>query len=278
MPAVAKEPLSLVLLANGASAELPEVVRAWSELLRERGGDNEILFVDDTASSKAGQELLVAVPELKLLSTEGRHGLGAALRVGLTAATRPLVACAPCDPRYPTKSLERLFEQIDQVHLVCGFRAGRRLAWPLRGVGALLRLVQRVVFGFTPRRLPGWLGWRGHLDAWLARLCFGVRLRDVGCPFLLCRRDALVRAPLQSDGDFCLIELIAKLNFLGCMLGEEVPLPVEARPEPLTRSRLRQVLREAYRVFSHPDFGPPQLPAADSIPASGKEGDSFAGT
>ena len=243
-------------------------MRAWSELLRERGGDHEILLVADAIpSTAAGQELVAALllragsaPELKLLSTEGRHGLGAALRTGLAAATRPLVACAPCDPRYPPRAAERLFEQIDQVHLVCGFRAGRRVPWPLRGLGAVLRLAQRLTFGFTPRRLPGWLGWRGHLDAWLARICFGVRLRDVGCPFLLCRREALARAPLQSDGDFCLTELIAKLNFLGCMLGEEVLLPVEGRPEPLTRSRLRQVLREANRVFSHPDFGPPQLP------------------
>ena len=237
------------------------MVRTWSDLLRERDGDHEIILVDDTGSGTAAdQDLAASVPGLKLLSTEGRHGLGAALRVGLSAASRPLVACVPCDSRYPPRALERLFEQIDQVHLVCGFRAGRRLPWPWRALGIFLRLGQRLVFGFTPRRLPGWLGWRGHLDSWLARILFGVRLRDVGCPFLLCRREALVRAPVQSDGDFCLVELIAKLNFLGCMLGEEVPLPVEARSEPLTRLRLRQVLREARRVFSHPDFGPPQLP------------------
>ena len=174
LPPVAKEPLSLVLLATGSSAELPGAVRAWSEMLRQRGGDHEILIVADRANSTtAGMELVAAGTGLKLLSTEGRSGLGAALRVGLSAATRPLVACAPCDPHYPPRALERLFEQIDQVHLVSGFRAGRRLPWPLRGLGAMLRLATRVVFGFTPRRLPGWLGWRGHLDAWLARLFFG---------------------------------------------------------------------------------------------------------
>src|SRR2546421_91015 len=118
LPPVAKEPLSLVLLASSPTADLPEVVRTWSDLLRERGGDHEILLIDTDGSTVAGQELVAAVPGLQLLSTEGRRGLGAALRLGLATASRPLIACAPCDSRYQPKALERLFEQIDQVHLV----------------------------------------------------------------------------------------------------------------------------------------------------------------
>lgn len=232
-------------------------MRTWSDFLRERGGAHEILLVG------ASEVDVSPVPGLKILSTEGRQGLGVALRVGLSAAALPLVACAPCDPRYQPRDLQRLFEQIDQVHLVSAFRAGRRVPWPLRALGGALRLTTRLVVSWAPRPLPGWLGWRGYLHAWLARVFFGVRLRDVGCPFLLCRRHILARAPLQSDGDFCLTELFAKVNFTGCYLGEEVPVSVEAQSVPSIRGQRRQTLREAARVFSHPDFGPPHLAAVE---------------
>jgi hypothetical protein len=275
LPPVAKEPLSLVLLPGPAEANYPEMIRAWSDLLRERGGDHEILLVADTdTSTVAVQELLAATPGLRVVSTEGKQGLGAALRVGLSAAALPLLACAPCDPLYQPKDLKRLLAEIDPVppskdnregrpgvHLVAGFRAGRPLPWPLRWLGAAVRLAARIVFGTAPRPLPGWLGWRGYLGSWLARVFFGVGLRDVGCPFFVCRREILARAPLQSDGDFALVELLAKLNFIGCVFhGDEIPLAVPARTTPLTRQRRRQLLREAFRVFAHPDFGPPQLP------------------
>ncbi|MFO0929243.1 MAG: hypothetical protein U0736_19835 [Gemmataceae bacterium] len=32
--------------------------------------------------------------------------------------------------------------------------------------------------------------------------------------------------PIQSDGPFARVELLAKANFLGHLMGEEVPIPV----------------------------------------------------
>ena len=246
-------------------------------MLRARGGECEILLVDDASTDRTAvlaAELLPATPGLKLLATEGRHGLGAALRVGLAAATLPLVACVPCDPAYPPAALKEYLAQIDKVHLVTGFRAGRPVPLGVRVLGMLVRLVTRVAFTAAPRRLPGWLGWRGHLAEWLVRLGFGGRLRDVGCPFFLCRRAILARAPLQSDGDFAIAELLAKLNFAGRYFpDEEVVLPVKAGQVPLTRRRLRQIIRDASRVFARPDFGPPKLPedaaAAPGVTAGG---------
>ena len=62
----------------------------------------------------------------------------------------------------------------------------------------------------------------------LARILFGLRYHDVACPFRLFRRDILARIPIQSDGPFAHVELLAKANFLGCLMGEEVPLDVAA--------------------------------------------------
>jgi len=96
----------------------------------------------------------------------------------------------------------------------------------------------------------------------LVRVFFGVRQRDVACPFRLLRREILARAPIQSDGDFAHVELLAKVNFANCLLGEEVPLPVQATADRSPRGWLRQVLRDARRLFTRPDFGPSQLPEA----------------
>jgi hypothetical protein len=127
-----------------------------------------------------------------------------------------------------------------------------------RALGALWRAVARVVFSHAPPPLPGWLGWRRHAAGLLVRWLFGVRYRDAASPFRLLRREILARIPLQSDGPFVHVEIVAKTNFLGHVLGEEVPLqvPPEPRSPPVGGSG-RELLAEALRLFRHPDFGPP---------------------
>jgi len=264
LPSIAKQPLSLVLLAQDAEAHLPAVVRAWDAFLGKRGAGYEIVLVDDGSTDRTAalaEEMAVSVPALKVLRHESRRGAGAALRTGLSAAQLPLVAYALCDPAFEPAGLTKLLAEIDHAHFVSGLRAGRPVPWPWRLVGMLWRLSRRIVFGHPSERLPGWLGWRGHLGALLTRAFFGVRLRDAACPFKLMRREVLARAPIQSDGDFAHVELLAKINFAVCW-GDEVPLPIKPPVGPPPRGWLRQVLRDARRVFSHPDFGPPQLPEA----------------
>jgi hypothetical protein len=261
LPPAAALPLSLVLLARDAEAHVPALVPAWAAALRARETDYEIIFVDEEDSGRAAavaEGLAAGTPGLRVLRAGGR-GFGAALREGLAAATLPLVAYAPCDPEYDPAGLALLLAGIDRSHLVAGFRGGRRVPWPWRLLGLGRWVAARLLFGQAPPRLPGWLGWRGHLAAWLARPLFGVRVRDVGCPFRLFRREILNRAPVQSDGDFAHVEFLAKVNFASCVL-DEVVLPARAPLGPAGGGRLRQLVREAGRVFSHPDFGPPQLP------------------
>ncbi len=220
------------------------------------------MLVDDGSTDRTAalaEELATSLAALKVLRHETRRGTGAMLRTGLAAARLPLVAYAPCDPVYEPAALTKFLAEIDRVHILSGFRAGERVPWPWRLAGIFWRLVARIIFGHAPLRLPGWLGWRGHLASVLVRVCFGVRQRDVACPFRLLRREILARAPIQSDGDFAHVELLAKVNFASCLLGEEVPLPVKAPAARRPRGWLRQVLRDAHRVFTRPDFGPPQV-------------------
>ena len=254
LPLVASQPLSLVLLAHNAEPHLPAVLQNWHEVLSARNIPYEIILVDDGSADRTS-EIARELPELKLLRHDKPRGIGAALRTGLAETMHPLVACAPCEPAYRAQELARFLEQIDRVHFVNGYRAGVAMPLALRMLGTIVRGLSWVIFSGAPEKLPGWLGWRGHLATWLARFIYGVRMRDVGCPFRLFRREVLARSPLQSDGDFALIEQLAKVNFTSHIFSHDIPLPVAPRPAFPQQPR-RSVLREAYRVFSHPDFGP----------------------
>jgi glycosyltransferase involved in cell wall biosynthesis len=255
LPPVATQPLSLVLLAHNAEAHVAGVVEGWRQTLAARNVPFEIILVDDGSSDRTAA-LAGELPEVKLLRHDKARGIGAALRTGLEATTHPLLACALCDPAYRPVELARFLAEIDKVHFLTGFRAATPVPGPLRFLGKITRLLSQVIFSGAPPRLAGWLGWRGHFGALLARVFFGVRLRDVGCPYRVFRREVLARSPLQSDGSFALAEQLAKVNFAGHVFGEEIPLPV-SQASSWPRQTSGQVLREAYRVFSHPSFGPP---------------------
>ncbi len=128
----------------------------------------------------------------------------------------------------------KLLEAIDQVHLVSGYRVRR---------APILSLMKRDL-----------------VYRWFVRGVFGVRLTDVDCEFKLFRRSIFERIPIQSNGEFVHAEILAKANFLGCLMTE---VPVEWREGSGTKSsrpNRRSRWAEALRVFQHPDFGPPILP------------------
>jgi glycosyltransferase involved in cell wall biosynthesis len=271
LPPIAKEPLSVLLLASNNAAALPEVPEDWAALLNGLERDYEILIVDDGSTDGTGAlaaSLAERQPRVRVLTHPTPMGRGAALRTGLAGARFPLLLQTTCDRQYQPEDLKRFLEHIDKVHLVSGYRVSRPMPLGLRLLGLACRAFVRVVFGESQETLPGWLGWSGHGRRWLARIFFGVRVQDVDCEFRLFRRSIFARLPIQSDGDFAQVEVLAKANFLGHLMTEE---PVRHRPEPGAgrRRSARQTWREAYRVLSHADFGPAQLP--EPAPPSAEE-------
>jgi hypothetical protein len=174
----------------------------------------------------------------------------------LAVASKPLFFYTTCDRQYDFSDLKKLLPEIDKVHLVSGFRLWQPVPAWLRGLGMVYRLILWLVLGFAPERLPGWLGWKEQLYRLVIRAVFAVRLRDINCLFRLFRRDIFARIPLQSSGDFVHTEIVAKANFLGCYMHDEVTV-VYRPPEGRERGPVWDDLR---RVFSHPDFGPVVVP------------------
>jgi glycosyltransferase involved in cell wall biosynthesis len=272
-PLAPDAPVSLILLAYQAGALLVPLLAEWTRCLESVGRDYEILWVDDGSpdDSAAQATALVSVyPRLRVLCHKQRRGYGAALRTGIAAARHAVLITATADRQYAPSDLSRLFPLITQVDVVVGCRRQPLPVWLRWGQG-LWRLGGRLLLGAAPAPAPTWLGWRSAPRRWLARWLFGVRLHDPLCPFRLYRRTLFRRLPLQSDGPFALVEVLAKANFLGAWLAEEA---ISYQPDPAASAEDQagpSFWREAWRVFRDPDFGPPFLPetSCSSFSAAG---------
>jgi hypothetical protein len=241
-----------VLLGQSDRPGLEEALCAWIAHLNGLGREHELLLIDDALLDRT-HELADRHPGLRVLRDPARRGVGAALRLGVAEAKHPLLFYAPCDGRYQPKDLRLLLDEIDKTHVVTGHRVGRKVPLLLRLIGFAWRGLIRVLFGLPLQPLPSWLGWRDHARNLLVRVFFGVQLHDVQCEFRLFRRSVFRRIPIQSDGPFAHVEVLAKANFTTAVMTE-----VPASYHPLTSPA--SWWKEAWRVFTHPDFGPAVLP------------------
>jgi glycosyltransferase involved in cell wall biosynthesis len=266
LPPIADQPLSVVLTAYNDAAQLEDVLDAWARTLDGLNRPYEILLVDDGSAdgTAAKAESLVAkYPALRVLRLEKPAGIGAALRTGIGQARHPLLFYTTADRQYQPADLAALLGEIDKVHLASGYRRWQPVPIALRILGGIYRIAARIVFDLAPVPLPGWLGWRDHAYRFLCRVVFGLRSQDLKCFYLLCRREILTQFPIQSDGPFVQTEILAKANFLACVIAEEVQLPVAHTPRR-EDGRPPNWWSEGWSVFSHPEFGaaaPPPAPA-----------------
>lgn len=261
LPPIAKEPISVVLVAHNEEAHLEQVVAGWIKFLDGLERDYAVLLVDDGSTDRTAElaeGLAKQQPRLQVMRHEARRGFGASLRTGLAAAKHPLLFYTACHSRFQAEDLKRLLDEIDAVDLVSGCRQGSVAPGWVHVLGVLYRWLIWLLFGVYAEPLPVWPGWRGYWIHRLVRLFFGVRIVDVGSECKLFRRAIFTRIPLQSDGPFVHVEILAKANFLGRLMAE---VPVTYQPDPAEATAAkplidRHVLAEARRVFRDPDFGP----------------------
>ncbi|MBO0699298.1 MAG: glycosyltransferase family 2 protein [Zavarzinella sp.] len=265
MPEQPAEGLTFVLPVFDQEKTLGKTVSGWIPTLDGLRRPYEILIVDDGSldGTKAQADILTTRnPRIRVLAHPERRGFGACLRTALAAATQPLFFYTSADHNWNHADLGRMLRSVEvtdeytgkRVEIVNGHRRGTALPPGPKWRNRLYRWFMRIVFGFWPEPPRGWLGASERRFWWRCRILFGLRVGDVNSKFKLFRRSVFDRIEVQSDGEFVHAELLAKANFLGCMM-DEIVLADRDRPPPAP-----DVRKEMWQVFGNPKFRSP-LPA-----------------
>jgi glycosyltransferase involved in cell wall biosynthesis len=190
--------VSAVFPAYNDGGTIASMVTAALLALRQVTDDFEIIVTNDGSQDYTGQvldELTVRYPELRVIHHSQNQGYGAALRTGFAAATREWVFYTDGDAQYnPLELVELVGALRPGVDVVNGYKLARHDS------------IVRIVIGKAYHYLVAWL--------------FGIRIRDVDCDFRLIPRKALTEIELESVSGAICLELVKKLQDLGCVFAE----------------------------------------------------------
>jgi glycosyltransferase involved in cell wall biosynthesis len=166
--------------------------------LRELTDDYEIIVVNDGSVDYTPEilnELAAVYDHVRIIHHEKNKGYGGALRTGFANATKELIFYTDGDAQYDARELKLLCPAlVEGVDMVNGYKISRSDPW------------YRAVIGRTYH--------------WIAKLAFGLRLRDVDCDFRLMRREIFDTVRLESDSGVICVEMMKKIQDAGFVVAE----------------------------------------------------------
>jgi len=270
-----------VLRLTDAAVDWPRIIHRWAEVLQKTGRNFEILLVDDGTRESLASEARAwaqSLPHLRYFRHDSPSGFGACLRTAVAEARFPLIAYAGLAYPYTPSDLLAMLERIEQIDplmqrsldLISGCRTGRARPrfWCL--IDRFYRGFCRIALGLPLEPVPTWLGFREHLGAWLAWLIYAVPLHDPFSEFKLVRKSVLERFPIQCDGDFAHVEIVAKATFLTCMIDEVLLTPNSTAIPPASWAGCWKLFRHALFYYSPTACQQDQISQqgeADKVPA-----------
>lgn len=212
---------------NDEGSIVMQVEKALS-LLSHYTDDYEVIVVNDGSTDGTAavlDNLARHEPHLRVIHHPQNRGYGGALRTGFLHAKKDLVFYTDGDGQYDVCELATLLPLLDdEVDIVNGYKLKRA------------DNQQRIILGEAYKLL--------------ARILFGLPIRDVDCDFRLLRRDAIQRIDLVSTSGSICTEMVYKLHAAGYRFTET---PVHHYPRLHGRSQfftLRRVARTALDFFA----------------------------
>jgi glycosyltransferase involved in cell wall biosynthesis len=204
--------ISAVFPAYNDGGTIPSMILTALMALRQVTDDYEVIVTNDGSTdytSEVLEEMSKRFPELRVIHHPHNLGYGATLRTGFEAATRDWVFYTDGDAQYnPLELVDLAAALTEGVDVVNGYKIARNDP-----------LIRKVI---------------GRTYHYMVSRAFGIQIRDVDCDFRLMRRDALVKINLESHSGSICVELVKKLQDIGCVFAE---IPVHHYPRPYGRSQ-----------------------------------------
>ena len=175
-----------------------EIVSETDAVLRALTDDYEILVVNDGSqdgSAEVLRALELRVQRLRVITHPVNLGYGAALRSGLSGATKDLVFYTDGDGQYDVREIPLLRMLLsDDVDFVNGIK--------------------------MTREDPAYRVFAGNLHKFLMRWLFWLPVIDVDCDFRLIRKTVIDRIQLASRSGSICVELVKKSQRVGAQFRE----------------------------------------------------------
>jgi glycosyltransferase involved in cell wall biosynthesis len=219
--------ISVFFPAYNDEGSIAELVHEAFAVLPQFTDDYEVIVVNDGSGDGTAavlDELARALPRLRVVHHPRNRGYGGALRSGFESATKDLVFYTDGDGQYDVREMKKLIPLMtEEVDVVNGYK--------LKRSDNRRRIVLGAIYKF------------------LARLMFGLPIRDVDCDFRLMRRSMIQNIELTSTSGVVCTEMVYKLRAAGCRFTET---PVHHYPRLHGQSQfftLRRVARTGYDFF-----------------------------
>jgi glycosyltransferase involved in cell wall biosynthesis len=200
----------------------------------------EIVVVDDGSRDGSLREIEArrrVEPRIRLLRHASNRGYGAALRAGLREARGELVFFSDADLQFDLEQLATLLAHTFEFDVVAGYRQPRRDPWP---------------------RLVLALGWGA-----LARVLFGLRVRDIDCAFKVFQRRVLEAIPIASLGACINTEILVRAREKGFRIHQVAVSHRRRQAGRQTGARPRVILRALIELAAlYVELRRPALPPA----------------
>jgi Glycosyl transferase family 2 len=257
-PPIRPSAVTIVLPITPPAPPLDPVVARWKPLLDKLPPGSRLLLIDDAGAwpeTETPTELIwptVVDSEPRVVRHVVPLGRGGALGTGLRLVDTPLVLVVDDDGAFDPADCLKLCESIDLVDIACACRSVGPTPRLIAAFERVKSILARIFLGYEPDPRVGWSGVSGWRGRWVARRGFGVPVADPLAGLFLARTSAIRDFTIQSRGSFAWTELLAKANHTECLL-TDVAI---AATKPVGPDA--DFAADAWRVFSHPDFGPPR--------------------
>ena len=225
-----KESISVVFPAYNEEGNIGKTVSEAIKILPELTDDWEVIVVNDGSKDRTAyilKEYTRVHPNVKDIHHPSNKGYGAALKSGITSASKDLIFFCDSDLQFDLRELTKLLQWIDQYDIVAGYREKRSDSFH--------------------RRLNAF-SWN-----MLVRLLLGIKIKDIDCAFKIFKRQVFDKVKINAVGAMVNTEILSQAFKYGFTI-KEVPVSHFPRTQgQQTGANLKVIIKafkELFRLYN----------------------------